>query len=376
MPTCPLQARRCGGCTRLSVPYDRQLSAKRKKLEALYPGEEVLPVLGMRTPYRYRNKVIASVACDHGRLITGQYAYGTHYVLDQQDCLLENERAGQIVAGVRDILNEARVPVWDEDKKTGLIRFIQVRYAQRTGEALVTLVTGRERFRDGAAIAGRIHDRMPDVISVVQNINERPGSAVLGFEDRLMYGGGVISDTLCGLRVLLSSRAFYQINSLQAERLYEEALRLADIRPDETVLDLYCGIGLIGMLAAARAKSVVGIEQNPSAISLANRIKALNGVGSISFIRGDAAAVMREQPLEADLVIVDPPRAGLSDSLIDTLIKRQPRKILYISCDPVTQARDVAKLRAKVPYVLSPIQPVDMFPHTDHVETVVLLSRK
>ncbi len=373
MPQCPLQARRCGGCTRLSVPYPRQLEAKQKKLRLLFPGEEVLPVLGMKSPYRYRNKIIAAAAYVRGQMITGQYVYGTHYVLDQTDCLLENEEAVRVMNAVREVLDNARVPVWQEDRRTGILRFIQIRHACGTGETLVTLITGTPSFPHGAAIAEQIAARCPNVRSVVHNINPRGGSAVLGKEDRLLFGSGVISDRLCGLKVLLSSQAFYQINSSQAARLYQEALRLADIAPDETVLDLYCGIGLIGMLAASKARQVIGIEQNASAVSLAERIRALNGIDNIRFIRGDAGAVVNAENLKADTVIVDPPRAGLSDGLIDILSRMQPRKLLYISCDPTTQARDLKCLRAAYPSVLSPIRPVDMFPHTDHVETVCCL---
>ena len=369
---CPLQARRCGGCTRLSVPYERQLKYKQQQLEKLF--DRVMPIMGMENPYRYRNKIIAAAAHDRNGLLTGQYVYGTHYVLRQDDCLLENAEAVRIVNTVRDILNSHHVLAWDEEKRTGLLRFIQVRYATRTGQALVTLVTADVNFPEGRVIAQEICDQLPAVRGVNQNINRRTGSAVLGFEQVTLAGRPMIEDRMCGLRVRLSSGAFYQVNTVMAEKLYQKAIELADPGSDDTVIDAYCGIGLIGMLAATRAGQVIGIEQNPSAVRLAQQIARENGIEHIHFERGDAARVLHQYTEKADTVLLDPPREGLSAAMTDALCRMLPRQIVYISCNPVTQARDI-RLLAGAGYRCSPVWPFDLFPHTEHVESVVKLAR-
>ena len=371
IPRCPLQARRCGGCTRLSVPYARQLQHKQQRLAALF--ERVMPIQGMDTPYHYRNKVIAAVAHDRDGLVTGQYVYGTHYVLRQDKCLLENECASRIVRASREILEEARVPAWDERRQTGLLHFIQVRYAARTDQALVTWVTSGQPVPDGETLARRLCEREPTVRGVVQNLNPRSGSAVLGFEERTLYGRPYIEDEMCGLKVSLSSRAFYQVNTVQAERLYQRALDLAALDGTQTVVDAYCGIGLIGLLAARRARQVTGIEQNASAVRLAGRIADMNGIRNIRFERGDAAAVLMKHPPAADVILLDPPREGLSAPMIRALTALRIPKVIYISCNPETQARDIALL-APAGYRCSPVWPYDLFPHTDHVETVCQLT--
>ena len=222
MAHCPLQAKRCGGCTRLSVPYEKQLNHKQKQVEALF--EKVMPITGMAEPFRYRNKIIAAAAYDRDGLMTGQYVYGTHYVLRQEDCLLENAEAVRIVNTAREILSAHRVQAWDERKKTGLLRFIQVRYAARTGQALVTLVTASREFAEGKAVARELREKIPAVRGVIQNVNDRSGSAVLGFEETVLDGAPVIADEMCGLKVFLSSRAFYQVNTEMAEKLYHKAI--------------------------------------------------------------------------------------------------------------------------------------------------------
>ncbi len=370
---CPLQARRCGGCTRLSVPYEKQLAFKQKKVESLFPGVPVRPIIGMKEPYHYRNKVISAFAHDRNGLISGMYAFGTHYVLPTDHCLLENKAAGKIVVVLRELLSDAGVKAYDEDKKTGLIRFVQVRYAERTKQALVTIVTSQPSFEAGKEIAGQLISRCPEVRTVVQNINPRETSAVLGFQEKLLAGSGYIEDQFLDKKVRLSSRAFYQVNTLQAEKLYQQALQLSELKSSDRVLDVYCGIGLIGLLASDTAKEVTGIEINASAVRDAQMIAKENHADHITFQLGDAAAFMKKQT-DASLVLLDPPRMGLDRKAVDALISLSPERICYISCNPETQARDVRLLSA-AGYRPKVLQPVDMFPHTDHIETVLSLSR-
>lgn len=370
---CPLQARRCGGCTRLSVPYEKQLAFKQKKVESLFPGIPVQPIIGMDEPFHYRNKVISAFAHNQSGLISGMYAYGTHYVLPTDDCLLENRHAGRIIRVLRGLLSDARIKAYDEDRKTGLIRFVQVRYAERTKQALVTIVTSQPVFDAGQEIARQLMERCPDVRTVVQNINPRSTSAVLGFQERILSGPGFIEDLFLDKKVRLSSRAFYQINTVQAEKLYLKALSLSRMKQDDLVLDAYCGIGLIGLLAADQVQEVTGVEINAAAIRDAETIAQLNGAGRISFHTGDAAAFMKKNS-GYSLVFLDPPRCGLDKKAIDALIRLAPERICYISCNPETQARDYRFLSA-AGYRADILQPVDMFPHTDHIESIMILTR-
>ncbi len=369
---CPLQQRRCGGCSRLSVPYENQLKFKTEKTRALFPCAKF--ILGMAEPVHYRNKVISAFAFNKSGLISGMYAYGTHYVLPIDECLLENKRADEIVCATRDILSAYKIKAYDENKKTGLLRFVVVRYAQATGQALVTLVTANEQLHAAHDIAAQIKKTCPDVRTVVQNINPRVGSAVLGFQEHILLGDGVIEDILCGQRLLISSRSFYQVNSSQAAVLYQKALDMTQLSPNDTVVDAYCGIGVIGMIAAQRVKKVIGIELNAEAIRMAKKNAALNHLNNIEFLQGDAGKILPTLKDTPDAVLLDPPRSGCDEAFLSALCTLSPKKICYISCNVTTQKRDIDILE-KYGYCLLSAQPVDMFPHTEHIETVVLLSK-
>lgn len=368
---CPLQKRRCGGCSRLSVPYEKQARVKQDKVRALFGKSRA--IIAMEDPTRYRNKVISAFAWDKTGLISGMYAFGTHFVLPTDDCLLENQRADEIVCAVRRVLSDLRVKAFDENKKTGLVRFVQVRRAKSTGEALVTLVFYKDEEKLARDAAERITAACPDVRSVVLNVNDREGSAVLGFREKILTGDGVIKDTICGLSVLISSRSFYQVNSAQAERLYESAVQMAELGKADFVIDAYCGIGIIGLMAARRAKKVLGIELNGEAVRLARENAKLNGTENIAFLQGDAEKTLKTRPEKPDAVFLDPPRAGCGETFLKTLCALAPQKIIYISCDVTTQRRD-ADFLEKNGYAIRRVQPVDMFPHTDHIENVLLFE--
>lgn len=370
---CPLQQKRCGGCSRLSVPYEKQLHAKDERVRALFPFAK--KIIGMDTPVHYRNKIISAYAHDKTGLISGLYAFGTHYVLPVNACLLESVRGDDIAVLVRKTLAKFDIKSYDENKKTGLIRFVQVRYAHITKQALVTLVTAKEELPHANEIAAEIRAVCPDVRSVVQNINPRPGSAVLGFKERVLSGDGIIEDELCGVRIRLSSRCFYQINSIQAEKLYDKALDMCQITEKDTVLDAYCGIGVIGLIAAKKAGQVVGIELNADSVRQANLNATLNHLSNIRFIQGDAAQKIRDAAQSFDIALLDPPREGASQEFLAALCEKEPKKICYISCNIVTQKRDVDFL-AQHGYRAVACQPVDLFPHTNHIESIVLLVKQ
>ncbi len=370
---CPLQQRRCGGCSRLSVPYDRQLKFKTDKVRALFPCAK--PIIGMNTPVHYRNKVISAFAFDKTGLISGMYVYGTHYVLPTDECLLENKRADEIVCAVRSILLSYKIKAYDENKKTGQIRFVIVRYAQATDQALVTLVTANEQLPNAHEIAVQIKKTCPDVRAVIQNINPRSGSAVLGFQEHVLLGDGVIEDVLCGQKLLISSRSFYQVNSSQAAVLYKKALDMAQLSKSDTVVDAYCGIGIIGLIAAQRVKKVIGIELNAESIRMAKKNATLNHQENIEFLQGDAGKILHEMKGTPDVVLLDPPRSGCDEAFLNALSALSPKKICYISCDITTQKRD-ADILFKHGYRLISAQPVDMFPHTEHIENIAFLAKQ
>lgn len=368
---CPLTEKGCGGCMELDVPYGEHLKRKQAAVAKLFP--QALPIVGMEDPRHYRGKVLSTFANGRDGLYSGMYAAGSHRVLSVRDCLLNDRRADEIVIAARRILADAGLRAYHEDAGTGTLRHMQVRRAGGTGEVLVTLVTPSDTLPDGVALAKSICEACSDVRSVVQNINPRKTSAVLGFREKTLWGPGFITDRLMGRAFRVSSRSFTQVNTRQTEKLYAKALALADLSQSETVLDAYCGAGAIGILAAAQVARVTGIEFNADAVKNAEVNARLNELENIVFLRGDAGRVLREKALAPDVVFVDPPRAGCDGAFLAALCAAKPRKIVYISCCPQTQARDAATL-CKNGYALQRAQPVDMFPFTPHVENVILLS--
>lgn len=369
---CPLTEHGCGGCIELAVPYGEHLRRKQAAVRKLFP--DALPIIGMENPCHYRGKVLSTFANGRSGLYSGIYAAGSHRVLSVRDCILHDKRADEIIAGAREILAHAGLTAYNEDAGTGTLRHMQIRRAAGTGEVLLTIVTPSAAFPNGKALAAQIARAFPDVRSIVQNINPRKTSAVLGFKEIILYGPGYIDDVLCGMKFRISSRSFYQVNSHQTEKLYNKAIALAGLTGREEVLDAYCGVGTIGIIASAHAAHVTGVEFNAEAVKNANTNAKLNSLTNIVFLRGDAGRVLSEEQLSADVVFVDPPRSGCERPFLEALCAAMPSKIVYISCCPQTQARDVKLLSARG-YRLETVQPVDMFPWTEHVETVVLLSK-
>ena len=380
--TCTLQKKHCGGCPLLSQPYAAQLAAKQARLEKLLGRfAKVRPILGMQDPWHYRNKVISTFAAQGKGLTSGIYARGTHRVLPVERCLLQNEIADQTVLAVRAAANACRLPPFEEDRGTGLLRHCVVRVGKTSGQVLVAIVTPGKEFPGSqnfvSALRAECQKRGVDLVTVVQNINPRKTSAVLGTEEKILFGPGTITDTLCGLQFAISARSFYQVNPVQTEILYRTAIEFAGLNGTQTVIDAYCGIGTIGLCAAAKAKSVLGIELNPAAARDAAANARRNRVANARFLCADATEYMVQLAAEGvrpDVVFLDPPRAGSTPEFIAALAKMAPKKAVYVSCDPTTLARDLALFAAKG-YKARAIQPVDMFPHTEHIETVVLLSK-
>ena len=385
---CP-HAGTCGGCTQVNVPYARQLAAKDDAVARLFAGDafsgcEVRPILGMANPFHYRDKVTSPFAPGKrtagGRreILCGMYAAGTHRIVDTSGCLIENERAQLVVSAVRSLMGRHGIEPYDENRGTGFMRHVVVRVGHESGEVLVTLVTNARDFPRSKSFCRELVRRCPFVTTVVQNVNTRLTNVILGNEERRLFGPGFILDTLCGLSFRISSQSFYQVNAKQTEVLYEQAMKLAGLREGEAAIDAYCGTGTIGLVAASRgASEVIGVDSVESAIRDARQNARHNGIQNARFVTADAGAFMRELAQTGrriDAVLMDPPRAGASEEFLRSLGALAPQRVVYVSCNPATQVRDGLML-AQAGYRVRVVQPVDMFPHTDHIETVVLLSK-
>ena len=376
--TCVNYEKKCGGCPLLALPYREQLAKKQARLQELLGGfAPVKAVQGMAEPLHYRNKAIASFATQRGKLVCGLYAEGTHRVLPGADCLLQEEILNKTLAAVLDAAHACRWTAYDEDRGTGLLRHTVLR-SSCGGKVLVTLVTPGPDLPGSKNFCTALRKKAPWVVSIVQNINPTRSSAVLGSREKTLYGPGFVLDTLCGTQFAISSRSFYQVNRTQTEVLYKKALELAKLTGRETVIDAYCGIGTIGLCAAPLAKQVIGVERNPAAVKDAAANARRNKIANARFVCADATewmAAAAGEGLHPDVVFLDPPRAGSTPECIAAVNKMKPRRIVYVSCDPETLARDVAAF-TRLGWRAAKFCPVDLFPQTKHVETVVLLSHK
>ena len=376
--TCVNYEKKCGGCPLLALPYREQLAQKQARLQELLGGlAPVKAVQGMAEPLHYRNKAIASFATQRGKLVCGLYAEGTHRVLPGADCLLQEEILNKTLAAVLDAARACRWTAYDEDRGTGLLRHTVLR-SSCSAKVLVTLVTPGPDLPGSKNFCTALRKKAPWVVSIVQNINPTRSSAVLGSREKTLYGPGFVLDTLCGTQFAISSRSFYQVNRTQTEVLYKKALELAKLTGRETVIDAYCGIGTIGLCAAPLAKQVIGVERNPAAVKDAAANARRNKIANARFVCADATewmAAAAGEGLHPDVVFLDPPRAGSTPECIAAVNKMKPRRVVYVSCDPETLARDVAAF-TRLGWRAAKFCPVDLFPQTKHVETVVLLSHK
>ena len=376
--TCVNYEKKCGGCPLLALPYREQLAKKQARLQELLGGfAPVKAVQGMAEPLHYRNKAIASFATQRGKLVCGLYAEGTHRVLPGADCLLQEEILNKTLAAVLDAARACRWTAYDEDRGTGLLRHTVLR-SSCGGKVLVTLVTPGPDLPGSKNFCTALRKKAPWVVSIVQNINPTRSSAVLGSREKTLYGPGFVLDTLCGTQFAISSRSFYQVNRTQTEVLYKKALELAKLTGRETVIDAYCGIGTIGLCAAPLTKQVIGVERNPAAVKDAAANARRNKIANARFVCADATewmAAAAGEGLHPDVVFLDPPRAGSTPECIAAVNKMKPRRVVYVSCDPETLARDVAAF-TRLGWRAAKFCPVDLFPQTKHVETVVLLSHK
>lgn len=379
---CPY-ASRCGGCSQVHIPYGEQLKRKQSAIEKLLSGIcPVEPVIGMSDPWHYRSKVHAVIGTDFRtkQPIAGVYQRGTHRVVPVQGCLIEDPQADRIIRTIVEMIPKWKLRIYNENTHRGFLRHVMVRTGQHTGQIMVILVTTASEFPGGRAFVAELVEKHPEITTVVLNVNQKETSMVLGTRDVTLFGPGYLEDELLGKRFRISPQSFYQVNARQTEVLYRTAIDLAGLTGKETLLDAYCGTGTIGLCASDKAARLIGVELNADAVRDAKVNARLNQVTNADFICEDAGRFMVKMAAQGhtpDVLIMDPPRSGSDERFLRSVLTCKPRTIVYVSCNPETLARD-AKFLVKGPnpvYQAVKAIPVDMFPHTEHCECVMLLQR-
>ena len=395
---CPY-AKKCGGCDYQGMSYEQQLQEKQTYVRKNIGDYcKVLPIIGMENPYHYRNKVHAVFDVERrgkhanggrrtagnghakaapGGVISGVYKAGTHEVINIDSCEIEDELSSAIIRDIRGLLHSFKIKTYDEDTGYGLLRHVLVRRGFHSGEVMVVLVLGSPILPSKNNFVKALRKLHPEITTVVVNINDKQTSMVLGEKETVIYGKGYIEDTLCGCTFRISPKSFYQVNPVQTEILYNKAIAYAGLTGKEKVIDAYCGTGTIGLIAASQAKEVIGVELNRDAVKDAIINAKRNHIQNEQFYNADAGKFMvelAEQNEKVDVVFMDPPRSGSDEAFLSSVVKLAPKKVVYVSCNPETLARDL-KYLTRHGYQAVECQPCDMFPFTKHVETVVLLSK-
>ncbi len=374
---CP-NAKKCSGCQLQNMEYEEQLSFKQAKL-VKYLGRYgyVEEIMGMENPLNYRNKVQTAFGFYRGKVISGVYQSATGNIVQTDSCLLEDKRANKISASVKNLLSDFKIHAYDHRSGRGFLRHVLVRIAYETNEIMVVLVTSKGDFPSKTNFTKALLKLHPEITTIVWNINNTDKGLMLGDESKVLFGKGYITEKLFGLEFQISPKSFFQVNPVQTRVLYQKIMDFAALSGKEKVLDAYCGTGTIGLMLSQKAKEVIGVEVNRSAVLDAKKNAEINKIKNAKFFAADAGDFMDNLVNEGekvDLVVTDPPRAGCSAKFLKSLVALSPKKIIYVSCNPETLARDLFTLR-NAKYKVQKIQPVDMFPFTDHVETVVCLSK-
>ncbi len=379
-----IYAKKCGGCTYQGISYDEQLKKKLSSVKELIGKYcDVTGIVGMDNPYNYRNKVHAVFdMTKRGEIISGVYKEGTHEVVPVEYCQIEDAKSDEIINDIRGMLRSFKIKTYDEDTGYGLLRHVLVRRGFTTNEIMVVLVLGSPILPSKNNFVKALREKHPEISTVIINVNDKKTSMVLGDKESVIYGKGFINDVLCGCTFKISPKSFYQVNPVQTEKLYSKAIELAGLTGKERVLDAYCGIGTIGIIASKKAADVIGVELNKAAVKDAIVNAKINDIKNIRFYCEDAGDFMVKYADEiitqgkesVDVVFMDPPRAGSDDKFMSSVVKLAPKKVVYVSCNPETLARDLQYFK-KHGYEAKVAEAYDMFPFTGHVETIVMMSR-
>lgn len=373
---CPV-AHRCGGCQYLDMPYAEQLQMKQSQMQKLLGNYcKVHGIKGMDDPFHYRNKVHAVFGYRKGEAISGVYEEKTHNIVPVETCMIEDQKADEIIGTIRGMLKSFKIRTYDEDTGYGLLRHVLIRRGFTSGQIMVVLVTASPVFPSKNNFVKALRQKHPEITTIVQNINNRGTSMVLGDKEHVLFGKGYIEDELCGCKFRISPKSFYQVNPVQTEYLYGKAIELAGLTGNERALDAYCGIGTIGIIAASKAKEVIGVELNADAVRDAVQNAKCNDVKNIRFYCNDATEFMMQMAASGDtvdVVLMDPPRAGSTEAFIKAVAAVKAKTVIYVSCGPDTLARDLGVFK-KMGYQAEGAWPVDMFPATGHTEVVIKMT--
>lgn len=376
VPKCP-HFFNCGGCQLQHMSYKAQANFKEKTVSKLMREYgKINKIIIMDEPYDYRNKIHSTLSYGKKReIISGIYEEYSHRVIPIDRCIIQDPRADAIIGSIRELMKSFKMKPFDEDSGQGFLRHILVKTGFSSGQIMVVLVVSTTVFPSKNNFIKALLKKHPEITTIVMNVNNRKTSVILGNTEKILYGKGTIEDTLCDQVFQISPKSFYQINPIQTEKLYNKAIDMAKLDPNEVVLDAYCGIGTIALILSSKVKKVIGVELNKDALKDAIKNAKRNNIKNTRFYQGDAGDFMVEMATckqRIDTVFMDPPRSGSDEKFLSSIVKLEPKKVIYISCNPVTQARDL-KYLTKHGYKVEEIQPVDMFPHTYHVECVVRL---
>ena len=372
----------CGGCTLQHANYEEQLNFKTKhvqdcinkfaKLEI-----KVKPCIGMKKPFCYRNKSQVPFSMVKGKIKYGFYKQDTHSIIQMDNCKIQSEESNEILKVIKCLLEKYKISAYEEDRRRGVVRHVLIKKGFATNQIMVVFVTNTDTFPNRKLLVKDLLKCFPNIKTIIQNVNTRDTNVILGEKEMVLFGSGYIEDILMGVRFKISSKSFYQVNPIQTEILYSKAIELADLKKTDRILDAYCGIGTIGLIASKNVDEVIGVEIVKDAIKDAKSNAILNKINNVNFVLADAGDFMvdfSKTSEKIDVVFVDPPRKGCDERFLNSIMKLSPQRIVYISCNPSTLARDLYTLKDK--YDIKEIQPVDMFPHTFHVETIALLNKK
>lgn len=375
---------KCGGCQLQHMTYQAQLNMKKEQVVNLFHRKAdfkdtiIHDTIGMDNPWFYRNKSQVPVGKNNeNKVITGFYRQRSHDIIDMDECLIQDNMHQDVLNQLKLWFNELNISIYNERKKQGLMRHVVIRTGHHSRELMVVFVTNGKKFKQSDVLTEKLVAAFPEIVSVKHNVNDTHSNVIMGETSYTLYGKDEIQDTLSDVTFKISNQSFYQINSIQTEKLYQRAIEYAELKGEETILDTYCGIGTIGLYMAPKAQHVYGVEIVPEAIADAKQNATLNQFENTTFVCGKAEEVIlkwKAQGIKPDVVMVDPPRKGCDETFLETLLELNPRKIVYISCNPSTQQRDAQQLAQR--YKLTQITPVDMFPHTTHVETVAQFERR
>ena len=375
-------AKECGGCALQHLNYEAQLDFKTNHVQDCINKFSKIDItvrhcIGMDNPFNYRNKSQVPFCMKGKEVKYGFYKENTHSVIQIDSCQIQTIDADDILATIKNLLQKYKLRAYDEDKRTGIVRHVLIKKGFATNQIMVVFITNVNSFPNRKELVKELVLKHPNIKTVIQNINTRDTNVILGEKENILYGNGYIEDILLGIKFKISSKSFYQVNPIQTAVLYSKAIEMANITKEDRILDAYCGIGTIGLIASKKAKEVIGVEIVKEAIQDAKTNARINNISNANFVWADASPFMvdlAKTSEKIDVVFADPPRKGCDEKFLNSLLKLSPDRIIYISCNPSTLARDLAYLKEK--YEIREIQPVDMFPHTYHVETIAFLKKK